>query len=187
MNEYWNIITSFAGIASALVALFVYFLYRTQRKESWLKYFNELHQFFWTDEDFKTVRSWLASDVKYEKELKNILEKRLKGRDYVSIEEYISLDKLDKFFNFLVRAKEVNPEFKKQRELWERLYFQYWFNEIALADRKYLWLYYQDNYKLVHKILFLEPNVDLSIDKMNSFINGCNTLRLSLTENKVAT
>jgi hypothetical protein len=180
MNEYWNILNAFAGITSAFVALFVYLLYNTQRKETWLKYFNELHQFFWTDEDLKTVRSWLASDAKYEDELKFILEKRLKGRNFVNSGEYVSLDKLDKFFNFLVRAKEVNPEFKKQRELWEHLYFQYWFNEIALADRKHLWLYYLDNYRLVHKILYLEPNADLSIDKMNTFIAECDRLKSSI-------
>ena len=49
---------------------------------------------------------------------------------------------MDKFFNFLIRAREVSKDLGSHRELWERVLFQYWLDTIVTATRHSLWLYY---------------------------------------------
>jgi hypothetical protein len=55
---------------------------------------------------------------------------------------YPNLEKVDKFFNFLIRAREVSKELEGHRDLWERVLFQYWLDTIVTAKRHLLWVYY---------------------------------------------
>src|SRR5262245_30287910 len=90
-------------LITILVALFGLFLNFKQRQDSWVRSFNELHQAFWQDGDFEKVRAWIANDQEYSK-LDPILQKRFSGRGKLSGEEYKELERLDKFFNLLLRA-----------------------------------------------------------------------------------
>lgn len=54
---------------------------------------------------------------------------------------------MDKFFNFLLRAREVADELGGHRDLWERIYFQYWMNDIIRLRRHQLWIYFTKFYE----------------------------------------
>ena len=137
---------SLTGVASVFIAFFLFRLGKKQRSDSWFRSFNEIHHAFWVDEDFESVRGMIANDERY-RELDSVLEKRFKGRDHVSAEEYRTLEAVDKFFNFLLRAREVADELGGHRDLWERIYFQYWVNAIIEIGRHRLWMYFMKYYE----------------------------------------
>jgi hypothetical protein len=115
--------------------------FKRQRDDAWFHAFNSLHESFWNDDDLKYLRACIANDASYAG-LEPILKKHLQGRDRLSEDEYPKLEKVDKFFNFLIRAREVSKELGSHRELWERVLFQYWLDTIVTAKRHWLWLYY---------------------------------------------
>lgn len=142
-------IVSLIGI---FVTLLMYKFSKQQHKDSWLRNFNALHELFWSDDDFKKIRSWIACDDDYQ-EIAPIISKRLNSPEKISREEYIYLEKLDKFFNLLVKAVEVKEQFFNKNKLWESLYFQYWIEDIKVKDRLEMEDYLVRHYKKLKKYL----------------------------------
>src|SRR6185369_2119085 len=140
------------GVASVAIAIFLARLGVKQRQDAWFKAFNELHHAFWNDGAMATVREWIANDDAYGA-LDAALMKRLASRADVTAAEYKMLEVLDKFFNFLLRAREVASELESHRDLWGRIYFQFWFDEILLAKRHRLWAYYVRFYRANTEVL----------------------------------
>ncbi|MDP2209428.1 MAG: hypothetical protein Q8K98_11775 [Bacteroidota bacterium] len=139
------IVQCIIGIASIAIAYYVYKLEKQKRLDAWYKTFNELHQYFWNDADFTDVRSIIANNDKYN-EIDIILKKRLAEIKNITQIEYKALEKMDKFFNFMLRAHEVTKELRQDKNLWRYLYFHYWINEIINAKRYSLYKYYERFY-----------------------------------------
>lgn len=152
-----EVLNGLTGLAGIFIAFFAYRLTNQQRIDTWFKTLNDFHQFFWEDEDLKQVRAWIANDKLYIY-INTIISKRLKGRNNILDSEYRELEKLDKFFNFLLKVYIVSQSLGKQQQLWERLYFQYWIDDIILAKRYLLWIYFQTYLNDAAKVL--PVNVD---------------------------
>lgn len=139
------------GVMGALIAWLGYKLSRQQSRESWLRTYKDLHEAFWSDPDFREIRAWLACDAAYSR-LCPILSKRRQIDEGVqpalslTEDEYAQLERLDRFLNFLMRVVVVNPEFKRQKSLWTKLYFDYWLAQFGRATRSELTWYLQRFY-----------------------------------------
>lgn len=168
-----GILGAFIGIA---IAWCVYRLDQGQREDSWLRAFNELHQQFWKDRDFATVRAWLANDSAYQ-ELEPTLEERLIARKLTEKIDYGKLEKLDKFFNFLLRTRNVIEQLPKHQDMWKRLYFQFWLDQIVDAGRHHLWIYF--------KKFYIEHDADLPLRKDKIFTEECRQLEEQLKRQRV--
>ena len=142
------IITSFVGLVNSALAYLVYQLNRQNRNDAFAKSYTELHEKFWSDEDFKKVRSWLANEESY-RELRPILKNRLMERSSVSKNDYEQLERLDKFMNFMIRAQEVDRQLDK-KGLSEKLYFNYWLKEVRA--RPELSSYFEKNFPVLPTI-----------------------------------
>jgi hypothetical protein len=155
-----QVLAGFTGVGALMIAYYAFRITRKQRNDSWFQSFNSLHELFWQDADFRLVRSCIANDASYA-ELESILRNRSQGRDQLSQSEYVHLERLDKFFNFLLRAREVSEELEGHRDLWQRIYFQYWLDSIVIAKRHQLWLYFNTHYKQNVPLLSLtvEPSL----------------------------
>ena len=145
------IFSAIIGAAGVVISVLLYRLSCQRRRESWLKTFMDMHHEFWKEPDYAEVRSWLACDVAF-KSIAPVLRKREKCPSEITDSEYKILEKLDKFLNFMARIVEVNPEFPRQGDVWERLFFEYWLKECAHKKRKELHWYLKRFYKdLIHK------------------------------------
>jgi hypothetical protein len=142
------LITTFVGLVNSFLAYLVYQLNRQNRSDAFVRSYAELHDKFWNDEDFRKVRAWSANDEGY-KELCSILNKRDKGRSFVSMVEYGDLEKLDKFMNFMIRAEEVDKQLDK-KGLSEKLYFNFWLKKVK--ERPELWSYFTKNFPVLPTI-----------------------------------
>jgi len=162
--NYVGILISFAGL---LVAIAVYFLSKQQLRESWLKNYGEIHTIFWNDEDIKTIRYCIAYEKAYE-DLRRVLVRRRELYEDVDgsveplvQEEYVLIDKLDKFLNLFERAAGIRPELNKYRDLWKDLFFQAWLDYCLNPDRSELNWYMEKFYShlvALHKNLKDDPN-----------------------------
>ena len=139
-------IEGITAAAAVIIAYFAHQLTKNQRVDTWTRALHELHGSFWTDADYRHVRHWIASTEGY-KELDSILAKRLEGRAGLSEAEYVALERLDKFFNLLLRARAITERLHGKQDLWSRLYFQYWIDDIIRAQRHNLWKYFQRFYE----------------------------------------
>ena len=112
MSDESGILQAFSGLTGVGAIFLAYYAYRLtkrQRDDAWFHAFTTLHESFWNDDDLKYVRACIANDADYA-ELEPILRKHLHGRNQLSRYEYPNLQKVDKFFNFLIRAREVSKE-----------------------------------------------------------------------------
>lgn len=164
MSQFISILLpSLLGLAGVLIAAgLVYKFSRQQARESWLRTYKELHEFFWSDPDFREIRAWLACTDAYAKiqpvlEKRQLIDKENRPSDSISEEEYKKLEKLDRFLNFLLRVIVLNPEFKRRRDLWDKLYFQYWLDQFYHPSRPELRWYFGEFYEDIYKTLGILP------------------------------
>lgn len=150
-----DFIQAAAAAVGALIAVALLLLERAQRTDSWLRTFRDHHELFWSDEDMATVRSWIACDQAYG-ELEAVLSKRLTDPRSISAEEYLSLETLDRFFNFLLRARLAYQRGSRSQRLWDQLYLQYWLDEIESRNRKALVQYVDMGYPDSKAVLYGE-------------------------------
>ncbi len=115
---------------SAIIAFLAFQLNRQNSQEPWVVTFRELHKEFWNDEDYAKVRAWLCCDEAYKKELEPVLAKRLSGQ--VSIEEYLVIEKLDKFFALMLRVVYMHSEGMnlEQQTLFKSLNYYWWLHKV---------------------------------------------------------
>lgn len=147
-----SIIQGVIGVAGLLIAGLVYLHSRMQNKESWLRVYKELHETFWADSDFREVRLWLACESAYQ-QIQPIIKRRQSDKALVSKEDYHTLEKLDKFLNFLMRVITTNPEFNRRKDLWDKLYFHYWLEQFSDPTRPELKWYLNTFYLELDKML----------------------------------
>jgi hypothetical protein len=167
-----NLLSSLIGLAGGLIAaVLVYKFSRQQARESWLRTYKELHEFFWSDSDFQEIRAWLACNRSYAK-IQPILEKRqLIAKEHglsdsLSEEEYKMLERLDRFLNFLLRVIVINPDFKRRKDLWDKLYFQYWLDQFYHPNRPELRWYFEEFYEEIYKTEGVLPIESKEIKKL---------------------
>jgi hypothetical protein len=135
------------GLATSLIALLVYLQNRKDSKANWERCFSELHNNFWIDKDLRCVRKWLVNEDSYS-ELKPILEKRMNhGGHAIEKGEYDSIDRLDKFLNYLSRIVYLVPVTKEQAEIWENFFFGYWIKQCLSGEKKEIQWYVERFYK----------------------------------------
>lgn len=165
-----NFLSIIIAFLSASSTFLIYTVYRQQRDDTWIRTFTDMHHQYWKESDFIDVRSWIANDNCYSK-LSEVLRKRIttKGRSNLSADDYIYLEKLDKFFNFLLAAHDTSQHMKNGKKLWEKLYFQYWIDAIVEAKRHLMWLYYLKFYTN-HAVIIL-PSVKKT--EYQKFLNEC--------------
>ena len=113
------------------------------------------YRHFWDNEDMATVRGWLACDRAYEK-LRPILETRMNPelRNTLDAEDYLKLDKVDKFINTVMLIVRLNLDHKNDEEneklLWEELHLHYWISAPYIYNRrcfiKYIYICYRESF-----------------------------------------
>jgi hypothetical protein len=143
------------SIIGVVIAWLLYRLNVQQQRDTWLRTFKDMHEAFWNDADMAEVRAWLACQAAY-LEIEPILAKRKRiedGKDdprNLSKEEYATLEKLDKFFNFMQRTLAIIERVKvaRHRDLWHQFYVQYWLNVLRREDRTLLQWYVKKFYNL---------------------------------------
>lgn len=152
LNLISNIVLGVIGI---FLSFAVYNQTQQRVKETWLQTYAELHKSFWDDNEIQEVRCWLSYPRAYAK-LKTVLMKRKLLFDHsqntpeLKEAEYIMLDKLDKYLNYLMRAITVNPRLPKRQDLWGALHFKYWLNVCLDSGRPELIWYIEKYYKPVY-------------------------------------
>jgi hypothetical protein len=140
------------GVAGLLVSWALYLQNKQRGRETWIRTYAEFHREFWNDLHFQEVRCWLAYPAAYRR-LRTVLIKRQKlaneARDAKELnkEEYVMLEKLDKYLNMIMRAVTINPEVSTQRDFWDSLHFKYWLNACLDTRRPELAWYIEKFYK----------------------------------------
>jgi len=140
------------GLMGALVSFLIYLHYRQQRKDSWLRDFRDLHRLFWNDEAMADVRAWLANEQAY-REIVSVLEARRNVAEgtlnpaKISREDYTVLEKLDKFCNLMTSVQVLDPSFSHHKVLWQRLFVEYWVEQIFSEHRTELSWYVEKFYE----------------------------------------
>ncbi len=147
------IISTLVSFAGFLVAFAVYQLSKQHLRESWLKNYGEIHTIFWNDDDIKAIRHCVTYDSAYESLKATLLheqeieEQPTDKTQPLKEEEYVLLDKLDKFLNLFERAGGIRPEITKYRDLWRDLFFQAWLDYCLAPNRPELVWYIHKNYQ----------------------------------------
>ncbi len=157
-----TLLATLTGMASIVIAALAYKFSRQQARESWLRTYKELHETFWSDPDFRKIRAWLACNRSYSTiqpvlVKRQLIDKGLKPVESLSEEEYKVLEKLDRFLNFLLRVIVINPEFKRRKDLWDKLYFQYWLERFYDSSRPELRWYFGKFYEGIYNTLGVLP------------------------------
>lgn len=127
------------GIASIFIAVLLYRLNCIQREDVWIRELGDFHRYFWTNPIFEEVRALIILDAAYN-EVSPILKKRRQNK-YITLLEYESLEKIDKFAALLVGYKRIEPPSKRQKEIASRLFDEYWLRKINHASREDLCWY----------------------------------------------
>ncbi len=134
----WNAVAAssqaLTGDCGVAISIALYLHNLRQREDAWLQQFGILHEQFWNDKDIAMVRSWIANDDAY-KDIRDVLVVRRQGRECVSAAQYKLLEALDKFMNLLMRAHLARKISKSLDEMWDRLFFEYWLDEIRDAEK----------------------------------------------------
>jgi hypothetical protein len=152
LEEVDLILKGIIGFTGALVSFLIYLHYRQQRKDAWLRDFRELHKAFWNDEAMADVRAWLANEQAY-REIVSVLVARKSVEEgalnpaKISREDYIVLEKLDKFCNLMTSVQVLDPSFSNHKKLWQRLFVEYWVEQIFSDARSELGWYVDKFYK----------------------------------------
>ncbi len=159
-------------VSASVISLYLYTLNKRQvlvaekhERDDWLRTYNELHFTFWNNNEYAKVRQWLACDNSY-KDIEDLIKRRVKSRALIQSEEYAVLELIDRFYGYLIRVKIINPEFRTI-EIWDKLYFQYWFDEVINADRYYLWVYLETCYDKIETVIGFSRKINL--DRLNSY------------------
>lgn len=181
MNEWFEYIVSFMGlaitIATSIRAFHTHRLAKQQRIDAWLRTFQNIHEKFWGDDDFATVREWLACPESYEKNAKEALAARSGSIDArTGLEHYSTLEKIDKFLNLLQRAFAVRQKLDDSK-LWDRLFFGFWLARALEEDdlHWYVRTFYKDLYdarKLLKPIEPIDPIKKSSSSRQRSVIRS---------------
>jgi hypothetical protein len=133
----------FISIIGVVIAWLLYRMNVQQQRDAWLRTFKEMHEAFWNDLDMAEVRAWLACQTVY-LEIEPILAKRKaideapEDATHLTKDEYVVLEKLDKFFNLMHRTVAVINRVKvgHYMDLWQRFYVQYWLSLVDVPDRQ---------------------------------------------------
>lgn len=152
LEEIDLVLKGIIGIMGAFVSFLIYIHYRQQRKDAWLRDFRELHKAFWNDEAMADVRAWLANEQAYREIVPVLVARRSveeKTLDPVKIsrEDYVVLEKLDKFCNLMTSVQVLDPSFSNHKKLWQRLFVEYWVEQIFSDARSELGWYVDKFYK----------------------------------------
>lgn len=99
----------------------------------------------------QVVRSWLSCRAAYLEVMPTFRKRRLiaegkRDAKDLSKEEYASIEKMDKFLNFLLRIVTVNPAFAGQQNLWNWLYADYWLEQLYEEELSELMWYTREFY-----------------------------------------
>jgi hypothetical protein len=148
--------TAFAGLAGLAVSYGVYRLAARQREDSWQHLFAAIHDQFWKDDDFATVRRWLACPKAYD-ELGTVLAKRRDSHEAAQLEpkDYEKLEKLDKFLNLITRVIALDTRPNRHRLLLDQLFFSYWLKRAVgktdddIVSHEHLYWYVQHFYPTI--------------------------------------
>jgi hypothetical protein len=125
------LLTIFQLAFTVILGVLGYRISRQNIHNSWLQTLAAINDKFWNDDDIHLIRRSVTYSQAYQP-LKIILEKRKALHDKsphtseLEENEYILLDKLDKFLHLLERAVISNREYRKHRNLWNALFFDYW-------------------------------------------------------------
>jgi len=160
MSSILNLLVNLLiGIGSIFIALAVYKLSRQKLRELWLENFGEIHTTFWNDNDIREIRYCITYDEAYEPLKAVLLHRRSiyenvdENQKRLEKDEYVLLDKLDKFLNLLERAINIRPELDKYNDLWRALFFQFWLQKcFDNKDRTELTWYIQTFYENLEKV-----------------------------------
>lgn len=146
MDDFNGIVELLTLVSGAVIAFFLYRLDAASRKDNWVKTLRDFHQFFWTDDDLKDVRQWIANDMDYE-DIRDVLRLRNEKKS-VSSDKYNTLEKIDKFAALLLAYKRVMPRDLGHDDLLKRLFDDYWLGSITKEKRpelrEYICTFYGD-------------------------------------------
>jgi hypothetical protein len=152
LEEIDLVLKGIIGLMGALVSFLIYLHYRQQRRDAWLRDFRELHKVFWNDEAMADVRAWLANEQAY-REIVSVLVARRNVEEgtlnpaKISREDYVVLEKLDKFCNIMTSVQVLDPSFSNHKKLWQRLFVEYWVEQIFSKNRSELGWYVTKFYR----------------------------------------
>ncbi len=127
-------------------------IFEKSSKDAWLKTYQTHYLDFWHDEDIRNVRMWIVNNEAYET-IKGILIKRLNRPETISKEEYLQIDKIDKFVNTITLIRQINPRLSGDEQIWEELFLKYWLTSPKRMERtemiEYVKLCYTSTYYLI--------------------------------------
>lgn len=118
------------GLSSVIVALLVYLHSRTRQRDAWFQAYTTVYEEFWSDEEMREIRSWLANENAFA-EAKRVFDLRRAVDDgsasamTISKDEYLYIDKLDRFLSLMTRMVAVGSEFKRNR-MWGIGLWEFW-------------------------------------------------------------
>ena len=123
-------ITSLLGLGSLLVAFLLYLHSKRSQRDAWLKAYAEIYQAFWNDDEMREIRSWIANEDAF-LDAKKVMKKRASldlncdGIKFTK-EEYLYIDKIDRFLSLMTRMVATGNEFKAGDEFWGAGLWQFW-------------------------------------------------------------
>lgn len=125
-----NSIIIFQFLLTGILGILGYLISKHTLNNTWLRTLSEINESFWSDDEIKLIRCAITYPEAY-KQLQHVLVKRLslhKNESNIELkeEEYLLLDKLDKFLHIMERTVVSNPMLRHKKALWSALYFDFW-------------------------------------------------------------
>ncbi len=134
-------------LIAAIAVVLTYQLHRIIhhiKRDAGLREMGNIHKEFWSDDKCAEVRTWIACDKAYEGQLQETLKMRLQDLDEgratahsLTLDKYQQLDKLDRFFNLLLRIKAIDPDFGVHKGQYDMLFLSYWIKRSAMRVELY--------------------------------------------------
>lgn len=164
--DFWQAVSAvasaIASIATVVLLFVAYRFTRQQQQESWLRTFQEMHKAFWDEPKMQRIRTWIACDSAYQKQLLPILVKRLlikepeinlTAAEYqlvgltandleLTADDYQLIDDLDTFLNLVIRVDALVRELKLLRDIeetWKQLSLDWWLREFVQKRPGLIW------------------------------------------------
>ena len=131
LNEIGPFISGISFAVTAVTSVITLTIINSrQMTNEWLERFRILYGKFWDDSIIAEVREWISNDKSYNSEIKELLNTRNSRLECdIDSNDYIKLEKIDRFCSLLVRVRSFGVEIKmtpSQKELWGKLLYEFW-------------------------------------------------------------
>ncbi|WP_108259937.1 hypothetical protein [Mangrovicoccus ximenensis] len=130
---------------------------RSKQRDELNAQYAAMHDEFWKDPALGEVRKMMLVDKVYDR-VRPVLARRFQAHSEMTEEDYDTLDKIDKYVNFVIRVDAVKRRYLRElgragstERFVEDMLFEYWLRQIVVRNRVELFAYVAIFYYMLPK------------------------------------